>query len=194
MDTLTLATSQTLEAHLALNARNENIEKIVRNVHERRITPCHALFASFLAALEDAGVLNQAVVNFMAKRAGRNLHAYLKVMKLLRSDGGTSFERFKSLVESVNDALAIGERVEVHLRDGDTVLVGLGGRFCRYCPKGVGLAEIPGTACPFPRLIEAIARLEGLNVSYEPFSGPEGRVAAVRKEGGLCWIQYRIAG
>ncbi len=176
-----------------MRSQNENLEKIIKNVEERGLTPCHALFASYLAALADAGVLNQAVVNFMAKRAGRNLHAYLKVMKMLRSDGDTVVERFANLVRSLNDALAIGKHVKVQVQGDDTVLVGLGGRFCRYCPKGVGLAEIPGTACPFPRLIEAIAQLEGINVRYEPFTESNGKVVAVRKEPDLCWIRYRVA-
>lgn len=169
-----------------------DLTRLRRVAEERKLTPCHAFFASFIASLSEAGILNQAVVNFMAKRAAQVLYGYLKAMGMVGSEGSNELERFESFVRSLNDALGIGERVEFKVEDSGEVLVGIGGSRCRYCPKGVGQAEIPGTACPFPRLIEALANLEGIRVAYEPLKDANGHQQALRREGGLCWIRYRL--
>ncbi len=165
-------------------------QQLRRIIEERGLTPCHAFFASFIASLSEAGILNQAVVNFLAKHTAGVLHGYLKAMGFLNLAGAKGVAGFKKLVEDLNNALGIGERVEFREED-NVVEVGIGGDKCRYCPRGVGRAEIPGTACPFPRLIEALARLEGLDAVYRPRE-VNGRVEPLRREAGLCWIRYEV--
>ena len=165
-----------------------SLDDVRRRVEERGLTPCHAFFACFLASLAEMNILNQAVANLLAKKAAGKVLLYLEAMDALHvPEDGSPAERFVKLVESVNEALGIGPRVEHRVLDGGVVEVGLGGSRCRYCPKGVGGAEIPGTACPFPRLFEHMARMKGINVSLEKANG-----GLIEKRGGLCWIRYRV--
>jgi len=166
-------------------------EELKKIAQERRLTPCHAFFASFLASLSEAGVLNQAIVNFMAKHAASIIRGYLKALNLLKVEGESAVEKFKSLVVQLNKALEIGDKVGFKVEDARTVYIGVGGSSCRYCPRGVGRAEIPGTACPFPRLIEALARMEGIEATYTPIV-ENGQPKALKREGGLCWIKYKL--
>jgi len=168
------------------------LEEIRRIAEERGVTPCQALYAVTLAALADAHMLNQATVNFLASRAAPRLHAYLKAKGLLRSDGSTTLARLQALVESLNKALGIGPRAEVREIGDDVYEVGLGGEKCRYCPRGVGLAEIPWAACPFPKLLEGIARLEGLQAEALVLETPRGK-AYIQRRGELCWLRLRVA-
>jgi hypothetical protein len=172
-------------------ADKPSLEELRRIVEERKLTPCHAFFASFIASLAEAGILNQAVTNFMARHAATILHSYLKAMGMLKAEGGNSAERLESLVRRLNAALGIGNRVEFRRLNSRELLVGIGGEKCRYCPRAVGRAEIPGTACPFPRLIEALAHLEGVKATYKPIV-VNGQPKALKREAGLCWIRYRL--
>ncbi len=170
----------------------ELYEKIRRIAEERGVTPCQALYAVTLAALADAHILNQATVNFLASHAAPRLHAYLKAKGLLRSEGSTTLARLENLLRSLNEALGIGPRVEARKIGDDVYELGLGGERCRYCPRGVGLAEIPWAACPFPKLVESIARLEGIQAEALPVETPKGRSLIMRR-GDLCWIRLHVA-
>ncbi len=90
----------------------QDYQQLQRTVKERGLTPCHAFFASFIASLSEAGMLNQAVVNFLAKHTASVLHGYLKAMGFLNLAGAKGVAGFKKLVEDLNNALGIGERVE----------------------------------------------------------------------------------
>jgi hypothetical protein len=167
-------------------------DKIVNVIRQRAPNPCQALFAVFLAGLADAGVLNQAVTNFLAKSAAPRLHAYLKAMNLVHAEGKNNTERLKNLLENLNSALEIGPKVELHVVSNDSAVeVGLGGDGCKYCPRAVGLAEIPWAACPFPKLIEGLARREGIPATAVPRRTRQG-LSYVEKKNGLCWITIKL--
>ncbi|NOZ89085.1 MAG: hypothetical protein GXO15_04085 [Crenarchaeota archaeon] len=174
--------------------RPEELEETRRKVVERGLSPCHAFFACILASLAEINALNQAVANFMAKKAAPKIHKYLTAMGKLHVTGNTPVERLESLVKQLNEALEISPEAVVKTEPDGTILVGIGGgRRCRYCPKGVGEAQIPGTACPFPRLIEHLARLEGIDLELV-IQRVNGHFEEVRREDKLCWIKYRIRG
>ncbi len=158
---------------------------------ERGVTPCQALFAVFLASLSEAKMLNQATANFLAKSAAPKLYAYLRAMDLLPEPTGDPRHDAEELVKALNRALEIGSRVEIEVH-GDTMLIGLGGDECRYCPKSVGLAEIPWAACPFPKLLEGLLRSHGVDATVEPQRGEDGQLRLVVKRQGLCWIKLRL--
>ena len=55
--------------------------------------------------------------------------------------------------------------------EGEQFVVKIKTSQCRFCPKGVGEAELKGTLCPFPGLIEEflhsmIGRITSYNVCY----------------------------
>jgi hypothetical protein len=163
-------------------------DKIRRVAEERGVTPCQALFAVFLASLAEARILNQATVNFLAKNAAPKLYAYMKAMGLLPEPTGNQVEDTRRLIEAVNKALEAGPEPVVETPEPGVLLVGIGGSKCRYCPRGVGLAEIPWTACPFPRLIEGMLRAYGVEARLETVE--EGKLVARRE--GLCWLRLRL--
>jgi len=169
----------------------EMCERAKRVAEERGVKPCQALFASFLAALAEANMLNQATANFLARSAAPKLYAYLYAMGFVPERAGDPLEDTRRLVEAVNRALEIGDEVRVEPREGGLVLVGIGGSRCRYCPRGVGLAEIPWIACPFPKLLEGLLRLHGVDATVEP-QEVEGQRRLIAKRRGLCWIKLRI--
>ena len=168
-----------------------NSSNRVREIVEKRgVTPCQAFFAVMLASLADANILNQATVNYLSRTAAPRLHAYLRAMGLIDSRGASTRERIENALKSLNDALGIGPEPVVREKDRGLYEAGIGGDGCRYCPRGVGLAEIPWTACPFPRLIEGILRLEGIEVEAVP-QEVKGIKSFVVKREGLCRILLR---
>ncbi len=173
------------------NAETLDATRVKEIAEKRGVTPCQALFAVFLASLADAEILNQATVNYLAKTAAPRLHAYLRSMGLLDSSGATTRERIENLVRSLNRALEIGPEPVVEEKEPGLYEVGLGGDGCRYCPRGVGLAQIPWPACPFPRILEGILRREGIRVTALPRDTEKGRSYVV-KRGSLCWILLRV--
>ena len=163
-----------------------SLEELRRVVEERGLTPCHVFFASYLAALNAAGILNQALVDFLARHAAETLHAYLLAMG--RIGEGDAPEK---LVDETLDALQWGEwSVEKH---GDELVLRVVTGKCRYCPKGVGRAELPSTACPLPKLLEAMLRRAGYAASVEQVE-ERGHRRELVKEGGVCVIRYRLQG
>lgn len=167
----------------------EDLSRRIRAVAEERgVTPCQALFAVFLASLAEANILNQATANFLAKTAAPRLYDYLQAMGLLPEPGGDAERDTEALLRAVNEALGVGPRLVVEKAGEGVVEVGLGGDGCRYCPKAVGLAEIPWTACPFPRLLEGLLRRHGVEARAVPHEGG----GLVEKREGLCWIRLRV--
>ncbi len=165
-------------------------EEVKRIVEERGVTPCQAFFATFLAAFHASGVLSQGVVNLVATHAAETLQAYLRAMNLLKVEGSTPAEKMASLIDSVLSALEWGEwRVEPQ---GDRVVLRVKTSKCRYCPKGVGRGQLPGTACPLPKLIERLANLEGIHAQLV-YRREKGRVSSLEKSGGECVIEYRVS-
>ena len=57
---------------------------------------------------------------------------------------------------------------------------------CRYCPKGVGSAELEGTICPFPGIIEGfVNEFSRSKIKVSPVNGK-----LLNKEEGFCVITF----
>lgn len=168
--------------------RNIDLDYVKHTATSRKIAPCEALFATLLSALAEEGLLTQGSVNYIARRMIPAFYTYLKVLGYLGNTSSQSneIEKFRAILVSVNEALKLGDKVSLEKIDENTIRACFGGSTCRYCPKGVGLAEIQGSVCPFPRLLEGIAELEGVPVRliHKP--------TVIKRVGELCCTEYRL--
>ncbi|WP_457568353.1 hypothetical protein [Desulfurobacterium sp.] len=93
----------------------------------------------------------------------------------------------KKAVEFLNHQLEIGN-VDVDFA-GDDFYLKIASSSCRFCPKGVGEAELEGTLCPFPTTIERFlekACCNGIVVVPEDID-----MKVLVKQNGFCIIHYR---
>jgi len=124
-------------------------EKII----ERKLQPCNVFIASFIAGLNELGAINQASVNIAARRAGRYLAEYAKAQGNLPEPGGSTAETAMRYISLLNDMLGLSTMFNTE-SDGGKITVRITSSGCRFCPKGIGEAELEGTLCPYPALIE----------------------------------------
>ncbi|MEZ0346118.1 MAG: hypothetical protein ABWK01_06180 [Infirmifilum sp.] len=122
------------------------------------------LFASFLAALRELGLINFAVVNEAARLAGE---------RLIRIYGGSGSK--KDLVSRAAELMQLGV-FEVE-DDGEKIVFKMRSDTCRVCPKAVGGLELPVKLCPLPGLLGG-------------YSGARPLLERVRREGGYCVIEF----
>ena len=162
----------------------DNIDEIRENFDRRGITPEHVLFISVLRGLVKAGVLNQGILKISSSEASKLLMVELKARNVI-PEGSNDREKFKDFVKKFVNHFEICDNVEFS-EEGDIITVGFGGDSCRYCLKHVGYAEILGSLCPFPMLLEQCAKNFGIDVTLLG-SKPE-------KKNELCWFSYRIGG
>ena len=159
-------------------------------VIDRDLNPYHSFFASFFAGLGELGMLNQGSINIVAKRASEYLYAYLDAKEILPEmsavPGDTQAEVIKNLILYVNKILnLVGEYDLQEADDGQVVLL-ITGNKCRICPKGVGGAEVKGTLCPIPSLLESlinkIAQKDLLKLI----------TTGIEKEGPTCKAYFKV--
>jgi hypothetical protein len=165
------------------------MDKYSEKVKERELEAFHIIIASFLSGFSEIGVLNQAVVNSVVKKMAERLMTWFRLHKLdpgiLPED--TPVVRIKKTSEFLNTILRLAQQVET-IETDEGPMVSITGNTCRICPIGVGEAEIPGTACPFPALIQNIVN----NFS------PDGKAVKIKirnfniltKESGQCKVFF----
>ncbi len=160
------------------------LEELRRIAEERKLTPCHGFFATFVAALNETGVLNPGVVKFVTSKAAEILYKYLLAMGRVKP--GVAPEEF---IDSVLKALDWGEwSIQ---REDSIVHLKVVTDKCKYCPKGVGRAMLPAPVCPLPGLLEKMLQLAGYNASLAPERhGTEVRLVVKRE--GRCHIRFKI--
>lgn len=159
-------------------------------VLERDLNPYHSFFSSFFAGLAELGMINQGSINIVSKRAAEYLYSYLEAKEILPDmravPGDTPTEVAKNLILYINKILSlVGEYDFQDAEDGMTVLL-ITGNTCRICPKGVGGAEVKGTLCPIPTLVENLVnRIAKKDLLELVTSG-------IEKEGSTCKAYFKI--
>ncbi len=145
--------------------------------------------ASFMAGLNEFRLLNQGVVDFATRRTGKYLARLVKYKKPIEIDLSKPVEDRckKVIVETLNGILKISDEVEVEKAEDD-VVVRIKSSGCGFCPKGVGEAELEGTICPFPGLIEEFVR----HFCKKDFRRKRVNGKILNKEGDWCKIIYEI--
>ncbi len=168
----------------------EDPKGLLDQIEKRELNPYHVFMASFLAGLHSMGMLNQATVTVAARGAGRKMALYLQAKGDLPPLRGTLMEKAATLIEHLQKVMPLGMQVQVEVK-GDEVEVKVEGATCKFCPKGVGGAELEGTLCPYPALLASFADAllcseGGIKVK------PQGRRPLV-KEAGVCkMVLYRV--
>lgn len=159
-------------------------------VLERDLNPYHSFFASFFAGLGELGMLNQGSINIVSKRAAAYLFAYLEAKGILPDlravPGNSSAEVIKNLILYVNRILSlVGEYDLQQINEGEVVLL-IAGSTCRICPKGVGGADVKGTLCPIPSLLESLLnKIAGREIVKLLTSG-------IEKEAQTCKAYFQV--
>ena len=159
-------------------------------VLERDLSPYHSFFSSFFAGLAELGMINQGSINIVSKRAADYLYSYLEAKDILPDmgdvPGNSTTEVAKNLILYVNKILSlVGEYDFKDVEDGQAVLL-IAGNTCRICPKGVGGAEVKGTLCPVPNLIESLVNKIAQNDLLELIT------PGIEKEGVTCKAYYKV--
>ncbi len=159
-------------------------------VIERDLNPYHSFFAAFFAGLSELGMLNQGSINIVAKRAAECLYAYMEAKEILPDmnavPGDTQAEIIKNLILYVNKILSlVGEYDLQESGEGQVELL-IAGNTCRICPKGVGGAEVKGTLCPIPSLLESLINKIAQKDMVKLIT------KGIEKEGTTCKAYYSV--
>jgi hypothetical protein len=157
---------------------------------ERDLNPYHSFFASFFGGLGELGMLNQGSINIVAKRAAEYLYAYLDAKDILPDmnaiPGDTSVEVIKNLVLYVNKIMSLVGEYDLQQVDEEQVVLLITENTCRICPKGVGGAEVKGTLCPIPSLLENLLNKIAQQEIVELISN------GIEKDGETCKAFYKV--
>lgn len=152
-------------------------EKIV----ERNLKASHVFIATFIGKMAEGGFLNKGVLNLVIPSVAEKLAEYLKFRyETLNNSDVSVEEKIKKTLEILKGELDPFAKYVVSI-NGNKINIAIESSKCKFCPKGVGGAEIPGILCMFPMLIKGI--LEG--VTGEKF---EVNIPVIKKEG-YCIFQ-----
>ena len=159
-------------------------------VLERDLNPYHSFFASFFAGLGELGMLNQGSINIVAKRAADYLYAYLDAKEILPDmdavPGESMVEVIKNLILYINKILSMVGEYDLKEAGEDQVVLLIAGQTCRICPKGVGGAEVKGTLCPIPSLLEALINMIAQKDMLDLIT------TGIEKEGSTCKAYFKV--
>jgi len=168
-------------------------EMFQENVIKRELDTESIFFASFLAGLNLYGILNQAIVNKASERAGVHLAKFAGLDEV--NGYGTddvsklsALEKFEKSVEVLKKMLFISKNIEV-IHRGEGTVIAIEAGTCRFCPKGVGEAELKGTLCPFPALMKSFSNEYWGTDIVELYK--ERAKPILVKEGDRCVFEYR---
>ena len=169
-------------------------EAFQENVTRRELDTESIFFASFLAGLNLYNILNQAIINKASDRAGAHLARFAKLkgmddLNLTTTKNWSARERFEKSVEILKKMLFISKEVEIIHKEENETVISIETSSCRFCPKGVGEAELNGTLCPFPALLKSFSNelweTDVVNL-YKERGKP-----TLTKEGDRCVFEYR---
>lgn len=161
-------------------------------VLERDLNPYHSFFSSFFAGLAELGMINQGSINIVTKRAAEYLYSYLDAKEILPNmsavPGETPTQVAKNLILYVNKILSLVGEYDFKDAEDDMAVLLITGNTCRICPKGVGGAEVKGTLCPVPSLVESLVnRIAGQEMLDLVTTG-------IEKDGSSCRAYFKVLG
>ncbi len=170
-------------------------------IDERQLSQWHLMIASLLGSLaSQQGMFNQAFLNRLLKHSmDKFIIPYFQTLSSYQSacdtakNGATIAQRLKPVVAFMDDVFELAGQVEVIEKDNDHATFRVGSSGCRFCPIGVGKAELaPGdTFCPFPTMLEETANeMLGEKVLKTVLTREGMKTRILKKEDGNCFIDY----
>ncbi len=157
---------------------------LVNEINKRNLKACHVLCASMLGDLAERGFLNQGVLNIMIPKVADKLIIFLK-----QKYGEDSTSDINTLIKNTVDRIIseldafISYKMDIN---GSKVTLIIDGSTCKFCPKGVGGAQLPGILCLFPQLFrEVLSKVTKRNFRY---ALPDKLV----KKAHYCIMQFEI--
>lgn len=161
-------------------------EKVI----ERDLNKWNVLVSSLIAGFSKLGILSQAVVNKDMEMVAEKLARYFKVQHHVPevSAAANFNENLTKVIKFLDLELEMASQKKIVSKE-DTLEFQVTTNTCNFCPKGVGEAELSGTACPYPALIKEFA---------QQFLPDDQKVDIVmqnrnsmRKESGTCYLIFR---
>jgi hypothetical protein len=168
--------------------------KFQENVNKRGLNAESIFFASFIAGLNSFGILNQAVINIASRRSGKYLAQLAELTDFSESDllNGTKLSienKFETSLKVLKKVLPISKDIEMKM-DNEDIVIGIRNSTCKFCPKGVGEAELKGTLCPFPSLLESFNNEIWKSEDVQLIK--ERAIPIMVKEDDWCIFKFRI--
>ncbi len=170
-------------------------------IDDRSLSQWHLMVASLLGSLaSQQGMFNQAFLNRILKHSMekfiipyfQTLPNYHDSCEKART-GSTMVERLQPVVRFIDNVFNLAGQIEIVEKDNDHAIIRVGSSGCRFCPIGVGKAELaPGrTFCPFPTMIEETAnQMLGENIVRTVLTREGMKTKILKKEDGHCFITY----
>ena len=158
---------------MKLEDLKREFEETRKVVKERDLNLPSVTMASLLGSLYDLGILTQGTVGLLARHFVPKICAYMHE-KGIMSPEKDPLENLRSAFKEYgfkDDEVSFA-------REGEEVRVEVVTKRCKICPKGVGGAEIQGTACPVPYFVAYC-----LSLATGKLWTPK---QMTKKEGGKC--------
>lgn len=178
-----------------------DVKELIEN---RQLSHWHLMIASLLGSLaSQEKMFNQAFLNMLLKHSMQQfiipyfegLIEYQETMKNIPEDGSLQ-EKIKPVVDFIDNVFELAGDIRLSAGNDGNAVVTIGSSGCRFCPVGVGKANItPGmTFCPFPTMIEETARALIAQADIKTVLHREGlKTRVLTKEDGCCHISYQFS-
>ena len=158
-------------------------------IARRDINQHNAFLFALFAGMVDLGLVNQGVVNELAKKTATYMINYYVAKGIELPIGTDSLEEnVEYLFDFFNGDLNFVKEYAIDRSSGG-VRLAVSSQFCRICPKGLGGAELKGTLCLIPHFFMHL--MNYFLIRENQLSLPKG-TAPIRKEGGSCIISYDV--
>ncbi len=148
-------------------------------IKDRNLHSLHIVLTSFLGELANLGVLNQGTTNVIGSKIGKKIGRCISDLEYKIPNNDIE------LIMFLIDFLQICDDTIIR-KDKNAIIIGIKIDKCKYCPKQIGEAEIPGSACPIPSLITSLlSYLKNKNYRIKYWNGTN---QLLKKENGYCWF------
>jgi hypothetical protein len=160
-------------------------------ITRRDINQHNAFLFAIFAGMVDLGLVNQGVVNELAKKTAAYMMNYYSAKDIEFAIGNDSLEtNVTFLFDFFNGDLNFVKEYAIE-RSGGGVRLSVASQFCRICPKGLGGAELKGTLCIIPHFF---MHLMNHYLSRQNQLVLRKGQPSITKEAGNCIISYELAG
>ncbi len=144
----------------------------------RNLKNLHIVLTSMIAELSKLGILNQGTTNVIGMGVGKKIAKCLKdIFEELPKEDEDLLKFLIDFCDMCEDVVINGGEIGVKIDK------------CKYCPKQIGEAEIPGSACPIPSILTSCMRELTNNDDYKIYLWEGNKI--IKKENGYCWFKIK---